>query len=142
MIGSFSVVDGLAAIFDDGYIVVSRRYAFDLDVTAWGWIHLVLGVAVVAVGIGLFMSKTWAGRVAIVLAVLTAIDFFFSFPTHPFWSVLVIALSVWLIWAVTLFFGQRARRLSARTKNWPSWYGRVRGRPGPTPGIRRRRRRW
>ncbi|TCO20422.1 hypothetical protein EV652_112168 [Kribbella steppae] len=101
MIGSFSVVAGLAAIFDDGYIIVSQRYAFDLDVTAWGWIHLVLGIAVVAVGIGLFMSKTWAGRAAIVLAVLIAIDFFFFIPYAPFWSVLVIALSVWLIWAVT-----------------------------------------
>lgn len=101
MIGAFSVVAGLAAILDDDYLVVSRRYAFDLDTTAWGWIHLVLGIAVVAVGIGLFMNKTWAGIVAIVLAGLVAIDYFFFIPYQPVWSLVVIALSVWVIWAVT-----------------------------------------
>jgi hypothetical protein len=101
MIGAFSIVAGLAAILDDDYLVVTRRYAFDLDTTAWGWIHLVLGIAVVAVGIGLFMNKAWAGAVAIVLAGLIAIDYFFFIPYQPVWSLVVIALSVWVIWAVT-----------------------------------------
>ncbi|TCC08781.1 hypothetical protein E0H45_17835 [Kribbella soli] len=101
MIGAFSMVAGLAAILDDDYLVVSRRYAFDLDTVAWGWIHLVLGFAVVAVGIGLFMNKAWAGVVAIVLAGLIALDYFFFIPYQPAWSLVVIALSVWVIWAVT-----------------------------------------
>ena len=57
MVGSFSIVAGIAAIFDDGYIVVSRRYAFDLDTTAWGWIHLVLGIAIVVTGFSLFANQ-------------------------------------------------------------------------------------
>ncbi|HET6297171.1 MAG TPA: hypothetical protein VFG33_27545 [Kribbella sp.] len=99
--GAFSTIAGLAALIDDQYFVVVRGYAFDLDVTAWGWIHLILGLAVVVAGFGLFSNATWAGVVAIVLAVLTAIDYFFFIPYAPFWSLLVIALSVWIIWAVT-----------------------------------------
>ncbi|MEV0788953.1 hypothetical protein [Kribbella sp. NPDC050459] len=101
IVGSFSVVAGLAAILDDDYLVVSRRYAFDLDTVAWGWIHLVLGLAFVAVGVGLFANKSWAGMVAIVLAGLIAIDYFFFIPFQPVWSLVVIALSAWVIWAVT-----------------------------------------
>ncbi|MFG1813634.1 hypothetical protein ACGFIF_07725 [Kribbella sp. NPDC049174] len=101
IVGTFSTIAGLAALIDDDYFVVVRGYAFDLDVTAWGWIHIVLGVAVAATGVGLFMGSTWAGIVAMVLAVLVAIDFFFFIPYAPFWSLLVIALSVWVIWAVT-----------------------------------------
>jgi hypothetical protein len=101
IIGAFSMAAGLAAILDDDYLVVTRRYAFDLDTTVWGWIHLVLGVAVVAVGVGLFMNKAWAGLVAIVLAGLIALDYFFFIPYQPVWSLVVIALSVWVIWAVT-----------------------------------------
>jgi hypothetical protein len=101
MIGSFSIVAGLAAILDDDYLIVNRRYAFDLDTTTWGWIHLVLGIAVVAVGLGLFTSRRWAGMVAIVLAGLIAIDYFFFIPYQPVWSLLVIALCVWVIWSVT-----------------------------------------
>jgi len=99
--GAFSTIAGLAALIDDEYFVVVRGYAFDLDVTAWGWIHLILGLAVVVAGFGLFSNATWAGVVAIVLAVLTAVDYFFFIPYAPFWSLLVIALSVWVIWAVT-----------------------------------------
>jgi hypothetical protein len=101
MIGAFSTIAGLAALLDDNYIVVSRRYAFDLDVTAWGWIHLVLGIAVTVAGFALFANRTWAAVVAIVLAGLIAIDYFFFIPYQPVWSLLVIALSVWVIWSVT-----------------------------------------
>ncbi len=101
IIGAFSAIAGLAAIIDDDYFVVVRGSAFDLDVTAWGWIHLILGLAVLATGIGLLAGTAWAGIVAIVLAVLVAIDYFFFIPYAPFWSLLVIALCVWVIWAVT-----------------------------------------
>lgn len=101
MVGSFSIVAGLAAILDDDYMVPNRRYAFDLSTTGWGWIHLFLGIALVAVGIGLFANKGWAGIVAIIGSVLTAIDYFFFIPYQPIWSIVVIGLCAWVIWAVT-----------------------------------------
>jgi hypothetical protein len=48
LIGAFQVIAGLAAIFDDDFFVVARNYSFDLDTTAWGWIHLLLGVLLLA----------------------------------------------------------------------------------------------
>ena len=48
-IGVFSIVAGLASIIDEGSVSATPRYAFDLDPTAWGWVHLVLGVAAVVV---------------------------------------------------------------------------------------------
>ncbi|MER7251281.1 hypothetical protein [Kribbella sp. NPDC000426] len=101
MIGGFQVVSGLAAIINDEYFVQVRGYAFHLDITAWGWIHLVLGLALIAAGIGLFSRAVWAGVVALFLAVLSAVDNFFFIPYQPFWSLLLIALDVWIIWALT-----------------------------------------
>jgi hypothetical protein len=101
MVGSFSIVAGLAAILDDDYLVVSRRYAFDLSTVGWGWIHVVLGLGLVLAGFGLFANRSWADIVALVLAGLIAIDFFFFLPYQPVWSLVIIALSVWVIWAVT-----------------------------------------
>lgn len=101
IIGTFSMAGGLAAILDEDYLVVSRRYAFDLDTQAWGWIHLVLGLAVLAVGVGLFLDTAWAGVISIVLAGLIAIDYFLFIPYQPVWSLVVIALCVWVIWALT-----------------------------------------
>ena len=101
MIGGFQIVSGLAAIIDDEYFVRVRGYAFHLDITTWGWIHLILGVALIAAGIGLFSRAVWAGVVALFLAVLSAIDNFFFIPYQPFWSLLLIALDVWIIWSLT-----------------------------------------
>jgi hypothetical protein len=101
LIGAFQAIAGLAAIINDQYFVVVRGYAFDLDVTTWGWIHLILGLATAAAGFGLFARTVWAGVVALFVAVLSAINNFFFIPHAPFWSLLVIALDVWVIWALT-----------------------------------------
>jgi len=101
MIGIFQIIAGLVAIFDDDFYVVTRNYTFDLDTSAWGWIHLILGILLVLVGYFLFAGATWAGVAAIVLAVLAAIENFFFIPYYPFWSIVVIALCVWVIWALT-----------------------------------------
>ena len=101
MIGSFQVIAGLAAIFNDEFFVVTRNYTFDLDVTAWGWIHLILGILLFIAGWGLFGRKLWAGMFAIVLALLTAIENFFFIPYYPWWSLLIIAVCIWVMWALT-----------------------------------------
>jgi hypothetical protein len=101
LVGGFQVITGLAAVIDDQFYVVSRNYAFDLDVSAWGWVHLVLGVLVLGTGFGLFSRRAWAGVTAIFLAMLSALANFFFIPYYPFWALLVIALDVWVIWSLT-----------------------------------------
>jgi hypothetical protein len=100
IIGFFQILAGLAAIFEDEFFVVGRNYAYDLDVTAWGWIHLIMGVVVLLAGWGLFSAQTWARSVAVTLAVLSALVNFFFIPFYPFWSLTVIALAVWVIWSL------------------------------------------
>jgi hypothetical protein len=101
LIGSFQVIAGLVAIFDDEFYVVARNYTFNLDTSAWGWIHLLLGLLLLFTAFGIFSGRTWASITAIVLAIISAIANFFFIPYYPFWSILVIALDVWVIWALT-----------------------------------------
>ncbi len=101
LIGVFQAIAGLVAIFDDDFYVVTRNYTFDLDVSAWGWVHLIIGILLVIVAYGLFARSTWAGVTAIVLASLSAVANFFFIPYYPFWAILVIALDIWVIWSLT-----------------------------------------
>ena len=101
MIGAFQGIAGLVAIIDDSFYVVGRNYTFDIDTTAWGWIHLLLGALVLLAGIYLFAGKTWAAATAVVLAVISAIANFFFIPYYPFWSLLMIAMAIWVIWSLT-----------------------------------------
>jgi len=101
LIGIFQIIAGLTAIINDDFFVVAKHYTFNLDVSAWGWIHLILGILMLGTCIGLIGGRTWAGVVAIVLTILVAIDNFFFIPYYPLWSLLVIGLCVWVVWALT-----------------------------------------
>ena len=101
LVGVFQAIAGLVAIFDDDFYVVTRNYTFDLDVTAFGWVHLIIGILLVIVAYGLFARSPWAGVTAIMLASLSAVANFFFIPYYPFWAILVIALDIWVIWSLT-----------------------------------------
>lgn len=101
MIGVFQFVQGLAAIIEDSFFVVLPNYAYELDVTTWGWIHLVLGILVAVAGFFLLAGSAVAGVLAIFLAGLVAVANFFFIPYYPFWSLLVIAMAVYVIWSIS-----------------------------------------
>ena len=101
LIGTFQAIAGLVAIIDDDFYVVGQNYTFDIDTSAWGWIHLLLGILILLSGIYLFAGKTWAAVTAVVLATLSAIANFFFIPYYPFWSLLMIAMAIWVIWSLT-----------------------------------------
>jgi hypothetical protein len=101
LVGVFQAIVGLAAIIDDEFFVVTRNYTFDIDTTAWGWIHLVIGILVAGAGFALFAGRVAAVVLAIFLASLSAVANFFFIPYYPFWSILVIAIDVWVIWSLT-----------------------------------------
>ncbi len=97
----FQVLQGLAAIFTDTFYVTGTDYIFEIDVTAWGWIHLILGAVGVATGIGILTNQSWAGMVGICIAVLVMLAQFMFLPYYPFWAILIIAFSVLVIWALS-----------------------------------------
>jgi len=101
MSGVFQALQGLVAIFENEFYVPTRNYIFQFDVTAWGWIHLVLGLIVAFAGYGLLSGKTWARIVGITLAALSATANFLFIPYYPIWSLLIIAVDVFVIWALT-----------------------------------------
>jgi hypothetical protein len=101
LIGIFEALAGFVAIVDDDFYVVTQNYTFDLDTSAWGWVHLIVGLGLIAVGYFLLIRRPWAGVVAVVLAMLSAILNFFFIPYYPLWSLLQIALAVWVIWSIT-----------------------------------------
>lgn len=100
LIGLFQALQGIAAIVDDEIFVLDQGYAFEVDLTTWGWIHLIIGVILLLAGFLLFTGSVVAGGIAIGLAMLSAIANFFFIPYYPFWSLLIIALNVFVIWSI------------------------------------------
>jgi hypothetical protein len=110
MVGVFQALQGLIGIFENEFYVATRNYLFQFDATTWGWIHLVLGLLVAFAGWGLLSGRTWARTVAITLAVLSAISNFLFIPYYPFWSLLIITLDIFVIWAIAAHGGELRER--------------------------------
>ena len=101
IVGVLAVLQGLAAILRGPTFVIGFEYVYEIDANGWGWIHLILGAAAVAVAVGLFTAKTWAGVAAIVIAGLSIIVNFMWLPYYPWWSIILIALDVFIIWSIS-----------------------------------------
>ena len=102
ILGFFEALQGLSAVIRKSYFVVGSNYLWKLNVTGWGWIHLVLGVVVLLAGIALIGGATWARVVGVALAGVVSIANFLWLPYQPLWSIIIIALSVLVIWALTV----------------------------------------
>lgn len=110
MIGSFHVIAGLAGIFEDEFLrivpavgtdVQGDVYFLQFDATTWGWIHLIGGIVVALAGFGLFSGAVWARVIGVTMAVLSALIAFAWIPWYPIWGVVIIAMAIAVIWALT-----------------------------------------
>jgi len=102
-IGVFHILEGIAAVIQGDFFVVTRDYAYKLDVSVWGWIHLAGGIILVLAGVYVFSGTLWARIVGMVLAASSAIANFFFAPYYPVWAILIIALDVVVIWALATY---------------------------------------
>ena len=59
------------------------------------------GIVALVDGLFVLAGRKWAIVVAIVIALLNAIENFFFIPYYPLWSILIIAIDVFIIWSLT-----------------------------------------
>jgi hypothetical protein len=100
IVGVFTVMQGLAALFNDEYFVVGQGELLLLDFTTWGWIHLVVGLILVLIGIGMLRGSPWGLVAGVVIAGAGAILQLGFLAAYPVWSILIIALHVVIIYAL------------------------------------------
>ncbi|MFN8105707.1 MAG: hypothetical protein U0U69_14720 [Acidimicrobiia bacterium] len=99
--GVFQFIAGLAALINDEFYVVGKKWVFQFDITTWGWIHLILGIVLVLAGIGVLTGNLAARIVGVIVASLSAIAAFMYLPWYPIWAIVVIAVDIAVIWALT-----------------------------------------
>ena len=99
--GSFQIIAGLAGIFENEFYAATPNYFLKFDASTWGWIHLLWGVLVLIGGLGLLSGSLWGRTLGVIAAAGAAIANFAFIPLYPVWSIVVIALSVAVIWALT-----------------------------------------
>src|SRR5215207_3745096 len=113
LLGAFQAVQGLVALFDDGfYLVTSRNLVVDVNYNVWGTVHLLLGVLLMLSGAGVLTGNLAARTTGVILAGLSALANMAFIGAYPVWSLLIITVDVLVIYA--LIVHGRELRDSAR----------------------------
>jgi hypothetical protein len=103
MLGIFHAISGLAEVIDpDAYLVgVSDDYVFKFSSDAWGWIHLIGGIIVFFAGFAVFRGAVWGRTVGVIIALVSAFAAFAWLPYAPVSAIVIIAIDITVIWALT-----------------------------------------
>jgi len=103
VLGLFHALMGLVGLFqEDYYAVGSSGLMLEVDYTGWGWVHLISGVVAACAGFALTRGETWARVVAVVVAVLSMLVNLAFMSAYPIWSVIMITICFFVIYAVTV----------------------------------------
>ncbi|MFJ2112255.1 MULTISPECIES: hypothetical protein [unclassified Streptomyces] len=109
--GATTILQAVVAFKRDSFLNSVTNYAYTFNLTSWGWIHVIIGGLLALTGIALLATRaSWARFVGIGLAGLLLVAQFMYLPYQPIWSVMGMALSAFIIWALaTDRFGSGAR---------------------------------
>ncbi len=109
IVGSLDALWGLGGILNDDIVVVGGQGALVADITLWGWVHLLLGIAVAVTGIGLLTGNSAARWFGVLFVGINAISQIVWFPAAPLWAFLLIILDVVIIYQLTARWDVQAR---------------------------------
>jgi hypothetical protein len=98
--GMWGFFVGITGVLKGAFYTTVPTYTFNYSIHSWGWTHLIIGCVVFAVGVCLLLGMTWARYLGVFVAVVNAVANFLFLPHYPLWSIIVIAIDVFIIWAL------------------------------------------
>lgn len=102
IVGSLHALAGLVALFKDDFYVATTRALLVFNYTAWGWVHLLLGLLVLAAGVAVTVGSTWGRVVGVILAIFSAIANLTFISAYPIWSITALVIDFFVIYALTM----------------------------------------
>jgi len=106
LIAIFNIIDGIAAVSNSRYVADKLLFA-NLD--AWGWFFLVWGVIQLLAAFAVYKEKTWGVVVAVITLFGNAITQLGAAEVNPVWSLTIVALDVYVMYALIVHTGGRRR---------------------------------
>jgi hypothetical protein len=109
VMGVIDFFEGLIAIIRGQYYFVTAQQIIVFDTKTWGWLTLLYGILIVFVGLGLTGGASWARWVSIVIVTVSIIHqlAFVGNANYPLWSLAVLTLSIIILYALTVRWGDR-----------------------------------
>jgi hypothetical protein len=107
IVGMIDFFEGLIALIRGSYYTITPNQIIVVDLTTWGWIMLLWGIVLTAVGLGLLSGQTWARWFAIVAGSINFIVQlgFVGSSAYPLWALTGQALTLVVLYALIVRWG-------------------------------------
>jgi hypothetical protein len=112
LVGTLNIIYGIGALDDANFYANDTRYIFT-NLNTMGWVLIILGVIQLTGGFSLMAGNVWGRLVGIVAGSLGAIGALFSMGDgHPFWSLGIFALCIWIVHGLVVYGEEEPARTS------------------------------
>ena len=98
--GLFGIFDGLTAIVKNDFYVVTKNYLINVNISTWGWVHLIVSIIVILAALAVLNGRVWGRAVGVIMALLSALAYMAFIPYYPIWSILIIVVDILIIYAL------------------------------------------
>ena len=103
LVGTLNILYGIGAVSDANFYVQDTRYILT-NLHTLGWVLIIIGVIQLTGGFSLMAGNDYGRVIGIVAGSLGAISALLSMGDHhPFWSLAIFALSVWIVYGIIVF---------------------------------------
>ena len=106
VVAVYNILSGIAAITEDDQTEAINEVLYGVDITAWGWFWLVIGALQLLTAVLIYQRNPTGQMLGIIWAFIAASLSVFMIFVAPIWALVVMALSVTVIWALTAFPGE------------------------------------
>ncbi len=91
--GGYNALSGIAAVADDDTVASqAREVLYGIDLTAWGWFWLIVGVAQIITGVLIFQRNVWGLWLGVAFAGLSAMLTVIVMFVFPLWAIAVLTI--------------------------------------------------
>jgi len=91
--GAYNTLSGIAAITNDDTIESrAKEVLYGIDMTAWGWFWLIVGIVQILTGVLIFQRNTWGLWLGVTFASLSALMTVFVIFVFPLWGIAVLTI--------------------------------------------------
>ena len=91
--GGYNALSGIAALADDDAIASqAKEVLYGIDLTAWGWFWLLVGLAQIVTGVLIFQRSTWGLWLGVGFAGLSAMLTVIVMFVFPLWALAVLTI--------------------------------------------------
>jgi hypothetical protein len=103
MHGILAIFQGISVLAKDDVWSRVGDYVYKINLTGWGVILLCLGALAAVTGAFILRGAAWARMTGIFLASLSMLAQFLFLPYAPVWSVIMIGIAFFVIWALAVY---------------------------------------